>query len=99
MQSILEAMLEDFKLTVGGETDQTSGKYSLGKLGTNKSSVGNVASSWGRKRRGLSVWIVLEVRCKDLIQADQAERDLSVHVPRQSSVPQSVQKLPKFSNR
>ncbi len=36
-------------------------------------------------------WIVLEVRCKDLIQTDQAERDLSNHVPGQASVPQSVQ--------
>jgi hypothetical protein len=30
------------------------------------------ACSWGRTRRGFSVWNVLEVRCKDLIQADQA---------------------------
>ena len=49
------------------------------------------ACSWGRTRRGFSVWNVLEVRCKDLIQADQAERDLSVYVPGQTSVPQSVQ--------
>jgi hypothetical protein len=43
MQSILEAMLEEFDSRWGDGSDIR--KYSLGILGTNKGSYGNIASS------------------------------------------------------
>jgi hypothetical protein len=78
-------------LTVGGETGKTSENTHSGYWELTRPRM-VILPQVEEEQGEASVWRnVLEVRCKDLIQADQAERDLSVHVPGKAAVPQSVQ--------
>ena len=93
MQGILEAMIDDFDSRWGDGTDIN--KYTLGTNGTNKGqpcgyTKGQVLCFTLDPRmvtlpqvdedQEETVWRVLEIRCKELMQDDETERKQSVHL-------------------
>ena len=68
-------------LTVGGEMEKTSISTHSGQTQVPEDQEEDVSR-------------VLEVRCKEIIRDDHTERNRSVHVAEQTSLPHSTQKRP-----
>ena len=102
MQGILEAMIHDFESRWGDGTDMN--KYTLGTNNTNKGQPcgytrGQVLCFTLDPRmvtlpqvpedQEETVWRVLEIRCKELMQEDETERKRSAHVDEPTRPPES----------